>query len=276
MANNISEKHTHGGHRSRMRAKLAAHGPGIFDTYELLEMLLYYVIPYRDTNPISKALLARFGSLDGVLSASPEELSEVDGVGSVAAEFISAVSSAELLLGSEMLYGGFRKFTSYDSVGSYFVDYFSAVEENRVCLMLLDNDLKMLGLYHLFSCDFESGRVQPKPFIDIAIKKQASVAITAHNHPHGPFFATPGDRATVSLITKAFSSIGVRHIDHYLVSGKEYIGIGEVNPSKFSDYYEIHKFLETKLEATRGMREKLIGEEYADSLGMDMSGEVEL
>ena len=81
----------HQGHRQRMRAKLYTHGDRIFDTYELLEMLLYYVIPYKDTNPISKRLLERFGSLDGVLSARKNELAEIDGIGERAAGLISAV-----------------------------------------------------------------------------------------------------------------------------------------------------------------------------------------
>ena len=57
----INDDRIHEGHRGRMRAKLLAHGQNIFDTYELLEMLLYHVIPYKDTNPVAKRLLYAFG-----------------------------------------------------------------------------------------------------------------------------------------------------------------------------------------------------------------------
>ena len=63
----LDDNHIHDGHRERMRSKLIIHGQKVFDTYELLEMLLYYTIPYKDTNPISKRLLFTFGGLDGVL-----------------------------------------------------------------------------------------------------------------------------------------------------------------------------------------------------------------
>ena len=66
----MAAESVHKGHRSRMKEKLLTFGERIFHTYELLEMLLYYVIPYRDTNPISKALLKRFSGIDGVLSAN--------------------------------------------------------------------------------------------------------------------------------------------------------------------------------------------------------------
>ena len=84
----LDDKNIHVGHRQRMRSKLLIHGPRIFDTYELLEMLLYYVIPYKDTNPIAKLLLKRFSSLSGVFNAETEELTEVAGIGVRTAEYI--------------------------------------------------------------------------------------------------------------------------------------------------------------------------------------------
>ena len=94
----ILDKDIHKGHRARMRSKLASYGPRIFDTYELLEMLLYYVIPVRDTNPVAKRLLAEFGDLDGVLSASMEELMAVDGIGAAAASYLITVGALPAIL----------------------------------------------------------------------------------------------------------------------------------------------------------------------------------
>ena len=79
----IAENKIHAGHRSRMKHKLISHGQHIFDTYELLEMLLYYVIPYKDTNPISKNLLYAFGGplLSPMLGGLAMSLSSVFVVG---------------------------------------------------------------------------------------------------------------------------------------------------------------------------------------------------
>ena len=120
----FDEKNVHSGHRARMRAKLAEHGQRIFDTYELLEMLLYYVIPYKDTNPIAKRLLAEFGSLDGVMSASEDALASVSGIGERAAHFINLVGSLSEIIGGEMLPEDCTALDSYAKIGKYLATLF--------------------------------------------------------------------------------------------------------------------------------------------------------
>ena len=71
----------HDGHRARMKKKLLENGEQSFADHELLEVLLYYAIPRRDTNELAHRLMEQFGSLQGVLSASPQELACVQGMG---------------------------------------------------------------------------------------------------------------------------------------------------------------------------------------------------
>ena len=62
------------GHRSRMRAKLLDRGADALADYELVEMLLFLGTPRGDTKPFAKQLMNQFGSLDGLLAASPDRL----------------------------------------------------------------------------------------------------------------------------------------------------------------------------------------------------------
>ena len=245
MENYIDDNRIHEGHRERMRAKLLRHGQHIFDTYELLEMLLYQVIPYKDTNPIAKRLLARFGSLDGVLCASSEELTEVSGIGNRAAEFISSVGVLGDVIGAELLSEDSAGFTSYEAVGKYLTDYFFGVEEKQVVAMFLDGSMRLIAMKKLYDLEYESGGVKAKPFIDEAAKNRATVVITAHNHPYGPFYPTPGDRATNSVITDALNMAGFLHAEHYIISGNKYAGIGSLSnfTSQLSQTPAVSEFL---------------------------------
>ena len=224
----FDEKNVHSGHRARMRAKLAEHGQRIFDTYELLEMLLYYVIPYKDTNPIAKRLLAEFGSLDGVMSASEDALASVSGIGDRAAHFINLVGSLSEIIGGEMLPEDCTALDSYAKIGKYLATLFGNEEESCVYILLLDNGLKLISAEKLYSgYDYDSSAVRAEAFVSAASKSNAAFAITAHNHPHGPCYPTQGDRATDALVSQALDFAGIKHIEHFIVTGERYIGISK-------------------------------------------------
>lgn len=248
MENYIDDAHIHEGHRERMRAKLLKHGQEIFDTYELLEMLLYHVIPYKDTNPISKRLLAAFGSLDGVFTATKDELTQVSGVGERTAEFIIEVGKLSSIIGAELTSENDDCFSSYESVGEFFVEMFWGLEKECVGAMFFDSSMRLVSSKRLYDLDFESGGVKPKLFIDEAVRSRASVVISAHSHPFGPFYPSPGDRTSNNTITDALSMAGLVHAEHYIVSGRNYAGIGSLKnfTSKLSQMPMLTEFLKSK------------------------------
>ena len=82
----------HGGHRDRLRERFIKDGLDGFEEHDILEMLLFYTIPQKDTNELAHSLLDSFGSLEGVFNASPEELMKVEGIGAHTAQFLSLFS----------------------------------------------------------------------------------------------------------------------------------------------------------------------------------------
>ena len=225
----IDDDRIHEGHRGRMRAKLFAHGQHIFDTYELLEMLLYNSVPLKDTNPISKRLLHAFSGLNGVFCAKKEELMCVEGVGARTAELICSVGRLSEIIGAEVVCGDEIDLSSYEAVGAYFVDFFSGMEEKCVAAIFLDSSMRLISVKKLYDLEYDSGGVRAKPFIDEAVASRAAVVISAHNHPFGPFFPTSGDRATNTVITDALNLAGFVHAEHYIISGNNYAGIRSIN-----------------------------------------------
>lgn len=240
----------HKGHRQRMRRKFTDFGDRVFDTYELLEMLLYYTVPVKDTNPISKRLLQRFGSLDGVLSASCDELSEVEGVGVKTAELIHTVGDALFLFASDSEKDDeISEFENYDYIGRYVSKYLSERVENSQILLSFDNDMKLLGVDEMYNCDYSSAAVKSDKFMDAALKKGATVAIIAHNHPYGPLCPTEGDRATNNMIQMSLSNVGIFLAEHYVVCGGRYVGFMNHLDKMFAGKPKIARFLQSKRES---------------------------
>lgn len=212
----------HLGHRGRMREKFLMHGSRVMQTYELLEMLLYHVVPYKDTNLIAKRLIKRFGDINGVLSASREQLMEIEGVGCGIADFL--IKTAELI-NVGLSASGTRVFDDYATVGEFLVNKLSSFDTPRTAVMVFDNRMMLMGYDVICEHDYSSGAVKAEPFIDFALRHHAAVAITAHNHPHGPLFPTAGDMETNKMLADAFALAGVSMPEHYVVSGERYMGI---------------------------------------------------
>lgn len=239
----------HKGHRKRMKRKFSEFGDIVFDTYELLEMLLYYTVPVKDTNPIAKRLLIEFGSLNGVLSAKKEDLIKVEGIGEKTAELLVTAGEAIEFFTSEK-YNEKREseFENYDFIGKYVAQRLDDVESSQI-LLSFDNDMRLLGVDTVYSCDYSSASVRSEKFIDAALKRGATVAIIAHNHPFGPFYPSEGDRATNSMIEEALGNVGVFLAEHYLVCGKRYVGFMNHLDHVFAQKPRLAEFMRSKKEA---------------------------
>lgn len=244
----IEDCDIHKGHRARMRKKLEKYGGDIFDTYELLEMLLYGAVAGKDTNPISKRLLAAFGSLDGVLSAERDKLLEVDGIGERTANLITKVGSLSELL-SSCPETDTEKYNDYRKVGECFLEMLKGADDYRVAVLLLDNSMRKIDAKVVFKgLDFQSGGVHASKFVSLAISSGASVVMIAHNHPFGPAFPSEGDIATTDAVASALSGVGVVLAEHYLFSGENYIGILKEFRRQVRQQPELQRFFDSKRE----------------------------
>ncbi len=237
----------HEGHRKRMRDKFLIHGPDVFATYELLEILLYSSVPYKDTNPIAKMLMQKFVSINGVFAASKSELMSIDGVGEKTADFILSIGNfIDCLHGAEKAEED-EIFDDYKATGDYLLNYFENEKERAVYMMLFDTGMRLLKVEKVIAgYDYGSAAVKPAMFINAALRTNATTVIIAHNHPYGPLFPTEADMATNTLISDALTSIGVTLLEHYLFSGRSFVGIMNNIGSAFAQHPILAHFIESK------------------------------
>lgn len=213
----------HSGHRTRMRERLLQHGTDVFDSHELLEMLLYYRIPYRDTNPVAHRLLSVFGSFDRMFRATAADIAARGEVTRETAEFLlNAVRCAEDGLyyrEPEYIFDDFRK------TGSFLLTYFRAHDVPRVVVLFLNNKNGFLSVdvFPTEGCSLIGQK--PQKIVAAALTHGAASVIVAHNHPHGPAFPTPSDRAADTALRDALSQAGIQLLEHYIFCGDEFSSV---------------------------------------------------
>ena len=212
-------KNPHKDHRSRVKARFSREGLEGFAPHQVLELLLFYAIPQKDTNELAHRLLDRFGSLAGVFSASEEQLCTVDGIGEHAATLLRLFLPAAL---TDEAGRQNKTFRDLKSVGEYFVRRFMGAEKECVYLMLLDNRYSLIDCVKVYEGSVNSVAVTPRKLVEHAYHARASMAVLAHNHPFGIAIPSKDDIDTTVTLKKAFDTMGITLLEHVLVAGERY------------------------------------------------------
>eukprot|EP01037_Dinobryon_pediforme_P001310 gene1310-1327_t len=172
------------GHRQRLRIRLLEAGPDALADHELLEITLFLALPRRDTKPIARALLARFGSYAGAIAAPLRDLRCVEGVGEAGAAALKTVQAAALRLARAEVMGQ-PVLTNWDRL----MDYLNAVlareriEQFRV--LYLDSRNRLLADEAQGTGTVNHTPVYPREVVKRALEVHATAIILVHNHPSG-------------------------------------------------------------------------------------------
>ena len=216
----------HDGHRQRLKNRFREEGLDHFEEHEVLELLLYYTIPRRDTNPIAHELLARFGSLAQVLDARPEELAKVPGMGDSAATFLSLITA----VGRYYLVNRSIQETilpSIEKCGQYLVPFFHGRRNEMVYILCLDAKCKVLCCKEMGEGSVNSAGVPIRRIVEAALGANATSVILAHNHPSG--FALPSgeDVQTTKRVAMALDAVEIQLVDHIVVADDDFVSLAQ-------------------------------------------------
>jgi DNA repair protein RadC len=177
------------GHRHRLRQRFLAGGPDALADYEMLELLLFQAIPRRDTKPIARALIARFGSYAGVLRADPAALMQVKGMGQPGAVLIKAVGdAAERLARREVL--NRTVLSSWDKVIAYLRVKLVEEKTERFHILFLDVKTTLIAYEQQQRGTVNHTPVYPREVVKRALELSATAIIMVHNHPTQPISIT--------------------------------------------------------------------------------------
>ena len=201
----------HDGHRSRLKMEFLAR-PDSFPDHKLLELLLFYANPRSDTNPLAHTLLEQFGSLAGVLDATPEQLQKVPGVGTHAAVLFRAAKE----LSGRYLTGRTRMDVIAQGSRDYYPilrPYFFGARNEQVYLLCMDGKQKVLGVRKIGEGNVNAVAVTTRLIVEAALSLNAVRVVLSHNHVSGLAFPSEDDIATTYSLQGILGQVGVTLCD---------------------------------------------------------------
>lgn len=216
----------HEGHRERMKRRFLELGLDAFDDHQVLELLLFYSTPRRDTNPLAHELLNCFGSLEAVFEAPEAELKKVHGIGESAVTLLRLVPevSRRYLISKN----------SFDNVldnsakvGAYLVPRFMYERDEVVIVICLDAKCRVLACKELFRGAADCAEISIRKITELALAKNASSIILSHNHVSGIALPSIEDEMTTKRIKASLKELRITLIDHIIVAGDDFISMAD-------------------------------------------------
>ena len=212
------------GHRERLRARYRLNGEAALEEYELLELLLTYAIPRRDTKLLAKKLLERFGTLARVFEADPATLEVIDGIGPQVATLISLIRP----LATRFVTQAPRAKTvlrSTADAAAYFQVKLKGLSEEEVHVAFVNSKNAVMATECLQRGTVDQSVVYVRKVIERTLAHKASGFLLVHNHPSGDPTPSSDDRDLTQALKAAAETVGVRFLDHLV--------IGETDPFSF-------------------------------------------
>ncbi len=208
----MSDESCHKGHRDRIRRRFVLNGADSLFDHELLELLLFYAIPRRNTNEIAHNLIKMFGDLEGVLNASPEEMKKVKGVGDAVSTFIVLMRqmSEEYGLTAPVR----RMAATYENISSYFYDYFSDVAEGLCVVYCPDNNTRFMA----FRDKLLSSENESRAIVESVVIRQCDTVFIGINHGNGTLAPCNDDFGVMRLFSQKFALLEITVADCIIVN----------------------------------------------------------
>lgn len=216
------------GHRERIREKYLKNGINSFQEYEILELLLTYAIPRKDTKDLAKNLLKKFGSIEKVITAKKEDLEEVEGLGKASISFLklmgelphifyeNSLRNTDIITikSKENLLKFLRSKIAFEKIEKFYVLYLSNSNE------LIAYDEKSYGT-------LDKSAVYPREIYKDVLKYDAKAIILAHNHPSGSVKPSKSDMDITKEISNGLKNFDALLLEHIIITENSYFSFLE-------------------------------------------------
>lgn len=241
---NTSNKPIHSGHRERLKERFLVNNGRDFTDHELLELLLFYIIPRVNTNELAHKLLNEFGSLEAVINASPEMIERVDGAGKSTSFFFRLNSTIMKRIDMEKYKAKRFVADGLSKVGAFLLDYYKDTKCEEFCVMLLDNSFGLIEFTPMSIGSVNSASIDVRTVARYALLKDASYVILSHNHPSGTLNQSSDDRIVTIQVEAALHAVGISLMEHIIVNDTSYASTMHLRATSATPLKDANRFRE--------------------------------
>lgn len=232
---NEKDNNTHSGHRGRLREIINNTDATTLPEHQILELLLTYVLPQKDVNPLAHNLLNEFGSIANVFDASKSELMKINGVGEVVASFLTFCSKLPEIYNRSRA-DSKRKLNNATDIIKFLRESIAITSVEKFYYLCLSAKGEVLCLKPLGSGSVSQLYINNRELIQQILKYPTQTVVICHTHPHGVLKPSDNDIAFTNNLKNILDSLYIRLCDHLIIS-----------PDGYFSFFQ-HKMLGFELE----------------------------
>ena len=233
MAEEEKTKNNAKGHRERVRKKFLENGFNGLEDYEVLELLLFYVIPRKDTKAIAKELIKKFKTLANVLKADTLELKTVNGLGDVAITFLKMMGALpekiyeDKLKNQKLIKDDKNKINDKEVLLSFLRNKIGYEDVEKFYVIYLSSSNEVIAFEESSSGTLDRSSIYPREIYKRVIMENAKSIIIAHNHPSGNTCPSKCDIDITNEIAKGLKNFGALLLEHIIITRDSYFSFLE-------------------------------------------------
>ncbi len=225
----------HEDHRKRVKDRFLKDGIENMPEHEVLELLLFFSIPRKDTNPIAHELIEHFGSLNSVIEASADELVRVKGIGETSATLITLSFQIIKRYLKDTADKKLIQFDGPDSVKELLMSKYLGAHEEMIYMLSLDFDDNIVAVNKIAHGSFVSANLDKRLVLETAFRNKAYSVVLVHNHVNGIPVPSRADLDTTRSVRDFFQGVNVHLLDHLIYTDEDIFSMASV--PKFSSLF---------------------------------------
>lgn len=220
------ENNLHQGHRQRVKSRYIIEGLDAFENHQVLELLLFYCIPMKDTNELAHKMIKEFGSLASLFEANPKDISKRCDVSENIGILVSMIPPLARRY-FKVKSGERPVLNSTTKAGEYSVSLLAGRNNEVFSVICLDSQNRVNYTDIINEGTINEAPVYPRLIVETALRHQANSVILAHNHPGGTLQPSNADIEITKKIIAAMDPISIKVMDHIIVAGDKYYSFAE-------------------------------------------------